>query len=574
MLNSKKQRISIFFAWLLIVPLGVYNAYSYSPSLPIDWENVIFLFAILFITMFLPFKFQNVMISLERWITFTIFFQYGLFTELIFTQLAMFLLLFGSKTDTPALHRFFINSLIFTLVSFISGYIFHYMGGVIGSLDFFHISLFGLLYAVSYTVLNSIIMQLYLYFEFGVFTFWEKHIAWDFLVTMLLLPFAIALYFLYEHLGNKAIILTGIPFLIILLIGKMYNQSDNLNGKLSSASSVGRKLADQLRVDDVIKTFIEKLKDVVSYENAYVLDLRSGEHLYLLMSSENGLISQNASCIDFKSLKEENDGLSLDVTTILRSKKELRSLKNFQFLDSVKCVMTAPIRRNQKTEGFLILTSNKKNVFQSLERKIVDILTGYFAISLVKASYYEKTIENSERCGLTHLYNYRYLDATLDEEMIRLHTREIASLSVIMMDIDHFKSINDTYGHQSGNDLLVALARLLEKVVPEKATLARYGGEEFVIALPDIEKEAAIELAEQIRHEVDQSLFTIVPDLSEEREPVDVHMTVSIGVASVPEDADDAKALIRNADRALYIGGKQAGRNRVGVYGGDKSIHV
>ena len=116
--------------------------------------------------------------------------------------------------------------------------------------------------------------------------------------------------------------------------------------------------------------------------------------------------------------------------------------------------MTAPIKRNQKTEGFLILTSKRKNIFQAIEMKIVDVLTGYFAISLVKARYYEKTVEQSERCGLTNLHNFRYLDAKLDEEIIRFHTGDINSLSVLMLDIDHFKLINDTYGHQSGNDLL------------------------------------------------------------------------------------------------------------------------
>ena len=163
--------------------------------------------------------------------------------------------------------------------------------------------------------------------------------------------------------------------------------------------------------------------------------------------------------------------------------------------------------------------------------KIVDVLTGYFAISLVKARYYEKTIEQSERCGLTNLHNFRYLNAKLDEEIIRFHIGEINSLSVLMLDIDHFKSINDTYGHQSGNDLLKALARLLESFVPAEATLARYGGEEFVIVLPNYGKSETAKLAEKIRNEVELSTFRIIPDLSKEREPVDVHMTVSIGVA-------------------------------------------
>ena len=161
--------------------------------------------------------------------------------------------------------------------------------------------------------------------------------------------------------------------------------------------------------------------------------------------------------------------------------------------------MTTPIKRNYKTEGYLILTSNRKNMFQTVEMKIVDILASYFAISLEKARYFEKTVEKGVRCGLTSLHNFRYLDMKLNEEIIRYHTGEINSLSMIMIDIDHFKAINDTYGHQSGNDLLNALARLLESYVQEGFTLARYGGEEFVLLVPDMNKKDASDIAEEIR---------------------------------------------------------------------------
>lgn len=246
-------------------------------------------------------------------------------------------------------------------------------------------------------------------------------------------------------------------------------------------------------------------------------------------------------------------------------------MRNLKFSSSVKSVMVVPIKRDQKTEGFLILTSNHKNMFQALDMKIVEMLAGYFAVSLVKARLYERTVEQSERCGLTKLYNFRYLDTKLDEEIIRYHTGEIDSLSTIILDIDYFKSINDTYGHQSGNDLLRALSTVLLAYVGPSVTLARYGGEEFVFLLPNRGKEETIELAEDIRREVADTVFRIVPDLSEDRSPIDVQMTISIGVATVPEDAEDAKLLLRNADRALYIGGKQAGRNRVGVFS-DKEI--
>ena len=261
----------------------------------------------------------------------------------------------------------------------------------------------------------------------------------------------------------------------------------------------GVNLLSGLGFEDVIRTFIGKLKDVVPYDNAYVLDLRHGEHLITLMASENGVITKDMNGLSFNLEKTVDDGLDKDNPKIFATQKEAKALNNFKFIQPVESVMTAPIKRNQKTEGFLILTSKRKNVFRAMEMKIVDVLTGYFAISLVKARYYEKTVEQSERCGLTNLHNFRYLDAKLDEEIIRFHIGDINSLSVLMLDIDHFKSINDTHGHQSGNDLLNALARLLESFVPMDATLSRYGGEEFVIVLPNYGESETIKLAEKIR---------------------------------------------------------------------------
>lgn len=564
---SKRFQISTLIAWIVIVPPGIFLAFTLFPSIKIEWLNLSILFALLFVTMTMPLQLKNITVSFERWITFTIFFQYGVFAELVFTQIAMLILVFSQKSDLPHMHRFFVNSLIFTLISLASGTLFHYAGGEVGSTDFLNICLFGLIYAISYSLINSVLMQVYLYFELGIYSFKEKFVVWDFASTMLLFPFSISLYFLNGQFGNNAILLIGIPFLLVLLIARLYHRSDNLNDKLSSAGIIGRELAERLGFEDVIRTFIGKLKDVVPYDNAYVLDLRNGEHLITLMASENGIITKDMTGLSFNLEKTVDDGLDMDNPKIFATQKEAMALNNFKFNQPVESVMTAPIKRNQKTEGFLILTSKRKNVFRAMEMKIVDVLTGYFAISLVKARYYEKTVEQSVRCGLTSLHNYRYLDTKLDEEIQRYHIGTINSLAVLMLDIDHFKSINDTHGHQSGNDLLKALARLLESFVPIDATLSRYGGEEFVIVLPNYGESETGELAEKIREEVESSIFRIIPDLSKEREPVDVCMTVSIGVANVTKDAKDAKELLRNADRALYIGGKQAGRNKVGVYG-------
>ena len=257
-------------------------------------------------------------------------------------------------------------------------------------------------------------------------------------------------------------------------------------------------------------------------------------------------------------------------TRIYFNERDIKSLKNIEFTGNIRSVLTAPIIRNGVTEGFLILTSFRKNMFQTEIVHLIDILTGFFAMSLEKARFYENTIEQGERCGLTKLYNFCYLETKLEENMTELQEGKISSLSVIMLDIDHFKSINDTYGHECGNVILVELAKLLRNFKAINSTLARYGGEEFVFVLPNSTKDEAAELAEEIRAEIEKTKFTITPNLTEDRREdnlsIDVNITISLGVATAPEDANTAKDLLRNADRALYIGGKQSGRNLVGVY--------
>lgn len=560
----------MFFVWIFIFLPSTFVAYTYFPARELDWANIAILFLIMLLTMLLPLQFQTVTISLERWITITIFFQYGVFAEFVFVQLAMFTSLFTDKSALPLTHKFFVNSTIFGVISIGSGFVFHYAGGVIGSLDFTHILFYGLLYIFTYAVLNNLLLKIYFHFNGRVFSLLSKSAIWDYISALLLLTFGIALYFLHENLGNKSILLVGIPFLIVLLVLRMYKNSNNLNEQLSQAGKIGHELAERLLFDEVIQNFLEMMRDVVPYEYAYVVDYRGGGKLIPLMASESGMVTKYIDSISFPENLQLNDGLDFDYSRIFFNKKEVRSLKNIEFTHKVVSAFTVPIIRNGKTEGFLIMTSGRKNTFHTDDMKIIDILAGYFSISLEKARYYENTIEKSERCGLTKLYNYRYLVTKLDYEILEFQNGNIKELSVIILDIDHFKKVNDTYGHESGNDILIQLAELLKNLMMREGIVARYGGEEFVIVLPECSKERASNLAEKIRLEVEETVFRIIPDLSDSRTPIDVSITVSLGVAAVPEDAEETKDLLRNADRALYIGGKQAGRNRVGLYKRDE----
>jgi len=162
--------------------------------------------------------------------------------------------------------------------------------------------------------------------------------------------------------------------------------------------------------------------------------------------------------------------------------------------------------------------------------------------------------ELSTRDSLTGLVNYRELHRQLADEMDRSR-RYGRPFSLVMLDIDHFKSINDTYGHLAGDKALRALAALIRGEVRPTDVVARYGGEEFVLALPETAGPGAVTLAERLRVRVAGHALAVTADHT-------ISMTVSIGVASYPDGANSVQKLLSAADQALYAA-KSAGRNRV-----------
>ncbi len=163
--------------------------------------------------------------------------------------------------------------------------------------------------------------------------------------------------------------------------------------------------------------------------------------------------------------------------------------------------------------------------------------------------------EMVNRDGLTGLFNHRYFRDALELELNRSQ-RHGHPFSLIFIDVDHFKQYNDTHGHLAGDHALKELARILEECNRASSVCARYGGEEFVILVPETDRNGARVLAGRIRLRVEQHPFP-----GRETQPLGA-VTISLGVASYPEDAIDGQALISRADAALYEA-KQKGRNTI-----------
>jgi diguanylate cyclase (GGDEF)-like protein len=169
-------------------------------------------------------------------------------------------------------------------------------------------------------------------------------------------------------------------------------------------------------------------------------------------------------------------------------------------------------------------------------------------------SFHENLLSSALRDGLTKLFNRRYFMDRLDSEL-RFAQRHETSLSLLMLDIDHFKKVNDTHGHPAGDAVLVQLANVLSKAVRNEDVVARVGGEEIAIVLRAIGVDGAAQMAERLRRLVDQTSTWI--------QGTEIKATVSIGVAGFPSTpVKSIEQLLEAADRALYRA-KNAGRNRV-----------
>ena len=162
--------------------------------------------------------------------------------------------------------------------------------------------------------------------------------------------------------------------------------------------------------------------------------------------------------------------------------------------------------------------------------------------------------------SLTKVYNRRYLDHRLNEEVARSRRYE-NKLSILMLDIDHFKRVNDTYGHQAGDTVLRTLATLVKTSLRDLDVFARYGGEEFMVICPDSSAEGATLLAERLRLAVQSQPVDVVDDAGNQHS---IQVLISVGVACLGGVIDSREKLVQAADKALYRA-KEEGRNRVVV---------
>lgn len=222
--------------------------------------------------------------------------------------------------------------------------------------------------------------------------------------------------------------------------------------------------------------------------------------------------------------------------------------------ENIAFLAIIPLASNYQVTGLLFL-ANSSGTELGFDFSVLLPLVGNHVSHIIdKIKFFQETRRLAITDSLTGLYNSRYFYKHLDIEVARAK-RYGNSLSLMLFDIDNFKSMNDTYGRQEGDELLQGLARTLTSVSRETDVVVRYGGEEFIIMLPNTAREEATALAGRILHTVQETKIRISSSAG-------VSITLSGGIATFPQNASSAKALLSAADNALSAA-KAAGKNTV-----------
>jgi len=328
------------------------------------------------------------------------------------------------------------------------------------------------------------------------------------------------------------------------------------NKELQLLNELHATLSQSLNLEEILNGALKRLIEWANFKAAAVF---LADDDFLEMKAHQGL-----SAGFVKNMKRLPMGQGLSGVAAIRKKivtsedaqQDLRTRTTIMAKEEIKGVIALPIIAKDKMLGVLTLGSNETCKFNQREIKLLSSIADQMAVVIENAQLHAQTIVLSRTDSLTGLYNSRYFEEILQKQ-ISWAKRKSAPFALLLLDMDNLKSINDFYGHDSGDLLLRKFSRVLEDSLRDTDYMARYGGDEFVALLPESDEKEARVVAEKLRKKIASTRI-----FGFDLKPL---MTTSIGIAVFPKSASTMISLVKAADIAMYRS-KQQGKNQICLF--------
>jgi len=328
--------------------------------------------------------------------------------------------------------------------------------------------------------------------------------------------------------------------------------------QLSFFIDVGKALTSTLEVKKVINIIMEKAQKLIRCESWALLlvdEICQELHLELAKGVKRRRIKDlRIKLGDGAAGWVAKRGKPLMLAN-LQKEQRFNGGSDFALHPNPKSILCVPIVNKKKTIGVLeMINKLDRQPFESKDLDLLLKLVDQAAIAIERSSLYQKMADLAITDDLTKLFNFRYLEQFLGNE-IRRCQRYGLKVSLIFMDLDYFKVVNDTHGHLMGSQVLIEVGKILLDSLRNVDIVARYGGDEFVAVLPATDVETAFQITQRIHERFHKYEFL-------KKEGILMQLTASFGIAGFPQHAKDEKGLIRLADHAMYKA-KGMGRDRI-----------
>jgi diguanylate cyclase (GGDEF)-like protein len=330
------------------------------------------------------------------------------------------------------------------------------------------------------------------------------------------------------------------------------------NNELASMIEIGKALTSSLEVHAVLEMIMKQVDRLIKPKawSLLLVDEASSELKFEIAVSP---VAEKLKGITLK----QGEGIAGWVAQhgvpllIPDVREDLRFATQFdeQLSFKTRSIIAVPLKIHERVIGVIeLINSYEELIFDDVDQSILTAIADFAAIALVNARNFDRINELVVTDDLTGLYNSRHFGHMIESEFLRAQRYQM-ELSLVFLDLDRLKRINDAHGHLVGSRMLSELGRLIGKHIRECDRAARYGGDEFVIILPQTGKQQALNLAVKLLELMRSTKF--LSDDSQE-----IRITASFGVATYPQDGGNKTELLRAADIAMY-NAKEAGRNCV-----------